>query len=213
MNEDVLLDDDELAAEDDENDDESVAEDDEFLPLPFPGLPGFPSPFGGGRRSVRSAPNRSYAPPGMTLWVARPEFNQALSKIRADIAKNSTGIRQVNTRVAAEAAVNARQNQAIVKQNKALTAQAKALAGVRKEVKKAKDNALLMALLSRPKTLDPVKEDTTILLGTGETIEIPKGTRIAYEPDKNNSMFLLLALMGGFDDGMALPLLLLAGGL
>jgi hypothetical protein len=173
---------------------------------------------------VRTAPNRSYAGAGMTMWVARPEFNQALSKVRADIAKNSAGIKQVNTRVAAEAAVNARQNQAIVKQNKALTAQSKTIAVVRREVKKAKENALLMAILSRPKTLPPTAAAATLNVtnndGTTQEIQVPQGTRIAYEPEKSNSLLLALALTGGFGgDGNGggsdslLPILLLAGGL
>lgn len=217
MYEDAVLEDDELA-EDDESDDESLAEDDEIFPLPLPGLPGFPSPFGARRRGVRTAPDRPYATPGMTVWVARPEFNQALSKVRADIAKNSQAIKQVNTKVAAEAAVNARQNQAIVRQNKALSVQAKAIAGVRKEVKKAKDNALLMSLLMRPKLLPATTADATLTFdndagGEQQEIRIPKGTRFAFEGEKNNNLALMFLLMDGLGDNMALPLLIFSGGL
>jgi hypothetical protein len=215
MNE-AMLEDDELELhEDDESDDETMAEDDEFLPLPF-----LPNPFQSRRPGVRTAPNRSYGAPGLTAWVSRPEFNQALSKVRADVARNSTAIKRVDTRVAAEAAVNAKQNQAIVKQNKTLVAQAKAITSVKRQVKKAKEASILMAMLARPKTLPATTQEQQLSIGT-QSVTVPAGSKIAYESDKGNSMLLPLLLMGGLggdgdsggDSSMLLMMLAMGGGL
>lgn len=206
MSDDEMTEDDlEALSEDDESDDESAG-DDEFLPLPLP------FNFGSSKgRGVRTPSNRSYAGSGMTMWVNRAEFNQALEKVRKDVATASSGIKQVNSRVSALATTVAKQNKAIVKQNKALVAQGKALVGLKKQFKKAQEDALLMTLLMRPKTIDATTERDAI----GGS-QVPVGARIAYEDSKGISPLLLMLMMSG--DGFnssnnMLPLLMLSGAL
>lgn len=190
-------------SEDDETDDESG--DDEFLPLPLPF--NFSS---SRRRTVQTPANRSYAGSGMTMWVNRIEFNQSVQKVQADIAQLSTGIKQVNSRVSTLASATTRQGQAIVKQNKALAAQGKALVGLRKQVKKAQDDALFMSLLLRPKTTTPTTTPGGVL-----GAPIPVGSRIPYETSDGISPLLLMLLMSNdssssLGSNNLLPLLLLS---
>lgn len=195
----ALLEDLDLEAEDEE-DDES-AEDDlsEFNPLDPIGLFGG-GPFGllGNRRKGRAktAASRPYYTPGMQPYVTQPQFSTALNKIRADVSKNAAGIKALDTRVAAEQAVNRAQNKALGKQSRINKRQSAQIAAVRRDLQQTQQNSLMLTLLTRPKVSQTVT--TAAQIGGAD---VPVGSRVVYAPEKDNTMLLAIALMGGLGGG------------
>ncbi len=178
-----------------DEDDESLAEDDQAEFLPFlPGGSMFPFPFGnGGRnRQPQTAKNRNYFSNRMTPFVTTQHFNSTLAKVRQDVARNATGIKQVNARVTVEQNVNRQQSTALAKQSKVNKHQTKQLAVLKRDLQKTKDMSLMMLLLNKPKSTEATTAEDTV---GGQNI--PTGSRVLYESGDSNSLLLPLLLMGG----------------
>jgi hypothetical protein len=151
----------------------------------------------GGPRT-RTAPNRSYYQPQMqSPFVTQPQFSTALNKIRADVTKNAEAIKTVDVRLAAEQAVNKAQNSALSKQSRINKRQTRQIATLKRDIQQQQQNALLLMLLSRPKSIE-VKDAVTL---PGGTTTIPAGSRLLYEQGKDNSMLLAMVMMGGMGGG------------
>jgi hypothetical protein len=207
-----ILEYDESIDEGDYESDESYddSESAEFLPLP---LPGFPSPFGGARRSSpRTGGNQNFfRPPVLGQFVTQPQLRGALDRVRTDVKTNATAIKSVDAKVAAAEVVNRRQTQELAKQRQINQKQQRAIAGVRNELKKTKDMSLMMLLLTQPKTSKELTADATI---GGITVE--SGSKFLVQSGDSNPMLLPLLLMGGMDggsDNSMLMVLALTGGL
>jgi hypothetical protein len=194
--------------------DEAVAESEgaEFFPpfLPIPGLP-----FGGGGRGRRMpVPGNYFAARPQSPFVTQTQLQSALTKVRNDVARNARGITALNTRANGLQAVTTRHGRELVKQTKVNERQTREL---RAGLKKLQDNSLMMFLLTRPKTTTPVTAANTALGGAA----IPVGNKILIQPEKDNSLLLMLALSGGLggdsggggDSNMLLMVLALSGGL
>ena len=210
-----VLDDIEDVTESDELEmDEAVSESEsaEFLPLPFPGLP-----FGGGRaRRPQVARAQSYfgARP-QSVFVTQSQLQSALGKVRNDVARNARAITALNTRANTLQATATRHGQALTRQAKVNERQTRDL---RAGLKKLQDNSLMMFLLTRPKTSTTLTTPATV---GGATL--PAGNKILIQPEKDNSLLLMLALSGGLggsdgasgggDSNMLLMVLALSGGL
>jgi hypothetical protein len=215
----MVLEDLDVEAEDDE-DDEAEDEPSEFNPFDPVGLFGG-GPFGllkngGRRRAPATAASRPYYTPQFQPYVTQPQFSTALNKIRADVTKNTAAIKTVDTRVAAQEAVNRAQSQALTKQSKINRKQSVQIAGVKRDLQQSQQNSLLLMLLTRPKAT------TAAVTGTDFSANgavVPQGNKILIQPEKDNSMLLAIALMGGMGGGsdsggqMMFLALALSGGL
>lgn len=212
---------DESAEYDDEDYTEAIeaAESDdpaEFLPfLPFPPLGGL---FGGGRKpGTRPATGQQsyYKTPTPPMLVTQAQLKTALERVQKDVRANTAGVKAVETRVATVQSVQARHTKELAKQNATNAKQAKAIAGVRAELKKARDTSLIMYLMSRPKGTSPSTADNSL----GQGVTIPKDHKVLIAPAKDDSILLPLMLMGGLGgdggggDNSLLMALALTGGL
>jgi hypothetical protein len=180
-----------------------------LVPFPFR-QPTRPSP-------AQVARPTTYIPPAPAAspFVTQAAFSSAMSKIARDVRKNSSAIATVGNRVSSVEGVNAQQTRELAKQSKASARQEKEITGVKKDLKKTNDNALLMTLLSRPKTLSP----TTTTANVGGA-PVPPGTKLQYTSGNDNSLLLALMLSGGLggsgggdDNNMLFLALALSGGL
>lgn len=160
------------------------------------------------RRRARPRPNvarpsRNYVRPRPTSqYVTQQQLSTALAKVAADVKKNGTAITAVSRRVGNAEDVNRKQSADLAKQAKINDRQAK-------DIKKQSENAMLMTLLTQPKTLGATTTPDTI-----GGIAVEKGTKIATGGD--NNLLLMLALTGGFGGGEGgmgdlLPLILFSG--
>jgi hypothetical protein len=196
---------------DDEDDDESAEDDSsEFNPLDPLGVFSSGGPLGifnrGGRRTS-TAPNRSYYTPQMqSPFVTQPQFSSALNKIRADVSKNAEAIKTVDVRVATEQAVNKAQNTALGRQSKINKKQTRQIATLKRSVQQQQQNALLLMLLTRPKSV------TLTAPATIGGVTLQSGARLLYEEGSDNSMLMAMLLMGGLGgDSSSLAMLAFAG--
>jgi hypothetical protein len=183
-----------------------------LLPFPFR-LPTRPAP-----GPAQVARPTTYVPPAPSPspFVTQAAFSSAMSKIARDVRKNSSAIATVNKRVGSVEVINGQQTRELAKQSKTNARQEKEIAGVRKDLKKTNDNALLMTLLTRPKTLSPTTEANANVGGA----PVPVGTKLQFTTGNDNSLLLALMLTGGFggsgggdDNNMLFLALALSGGL
>lgn len=184
----------------------------EFLPFPP-----FPFPFPGRTRTRPrvAGPGGYYRPPATVNFVTQAQFRDALDKVKRDVSSNAAGIKSVNGKVVTAHALINRHSQELGKQNKINARQSKVIAGVRDEVKKARDMGLIMFLLTRPKATATATESDFKANGA----VVPKGNKILYAPEKDNTLMLGLLLSGGLGgssgDSMSglLTVLAITGGL
>jgi hypothetical protein len=163
-------------------------------------------------RVPRVARPRAYSAPrtATSQYVTRAELTTALGKVAADVKKNGDAIQSVGRRVSSAEDVNSRQGRELTKQNKINERQGKDITTVKKDLKKSNENALLMTILTQPKTLSATSKTDNV----GDA-NVPIGTKLAIGSD--NSLLLPLLLMGGLGGGsgdggssdMMMPLLLI----
>lgn len=200
----AVLEDLDIEAEDDEDDESAEDDSGEFNPFDPIGVFSPGGPFGlfgngrGGRRAPRTAPNRQYYTPQMQPFVSQAQFSTALNKVRADVTKNAGAIKTVDTRVAAQDAINRGQNRALAKQSKINRKQSVQIAAVKRDVQQAQQNSLMLMLLTRPKATQTAVTGSDFSAG-GATV--PVGSKILIQPEKDNSMLLAIAMMGGLGGG------------
>lgn len=141
------------------------------------------------RRAVPTARGRGYTMPRVSRnYVTQPQLQASLSRVGADIRRNSAAIRTVGKRVDAS---NAKQD--------------KSVSRLRGDLKRSSTMAMMMPLLMRPKTIKATSELVFKDSSGATALTIPKDTAIQTESsDSLTTMLPFLLLgggLGGGDDG------------